>query len=98
VSTIDANRKSVTITIAYGAKSISQVSQFTRWERDAAAGACSSSVPTLASSFGIANTAGDAKVQTVGDYAYVVSAGDDLVILDISDPQRPSQAGSLTLT
>ena len=104
ISTVDANRKNVTSTVTWQQNaqrngSVSLIERLTHWQEVVSVTGDWSS-PTTTDSYDVSGGNNGWKVDTVGDYVYLVrvSGNPDFVIFDISDPDNPSLESSLNLS
>lgn len=102
ISTIDAKRKLVTADVTWQQNpqrtgSVSLATRLTNW---IALGIGNWSIPIQQSQINIAGNQNGAKVQVLGNYAYMVRADGvpDFSIIDVSNPALPVVAGTLNLT
>jgi Tfp pilus assembly protein PilV len=103
ISSIDANRKSVTSNVTWQQNaqrtgSISLTTYLTNWQRYVAI-VSNWVTNTFVASMDLAGNNNGVKVQVVGDYAYVVrdDGTPDFLIIDVSTPSTPTLTGSLSL-
>lgn len=101
ISTVDTHTKQAIANVVWPQNlqrtgSISLVSYFANW---AALGIGSWGAPSQEASVNISENQDAVKIQTVGNYAYVIRNGGNhnFVIIDLSTPSTPNIIGSLTL-
>lgn len=101
VATVDAKRKIITSNVIWQQNpqrtgSVTIVSRLTNW---IAAVANMWVLPTQAASLNLAGNTDGIKVQTQGDYAYVIrgATSANFVVVNVTDPAAPSVSATLSL-
>jgi prepilin-type N-terminal cleavage/methylation domain-containing protein len=104
ISTIDANRKNITASVAWQqnaqrAGSVSLASQLMYWRKIVPAIGNWANPNTLAGSLNLSGNTNGFKIQVQGTYAYVVRSGTaNFSIINISNPASPTESSTLNLT
>lgn len=102
ISTIDANRKNITVNVEWQQNAqrngrISLATILSNWA--AAVGIGDWSAPVQEASLNLSGKKNGRKIQVQGDYAYIIrdNGNPDFAVIDISDTSNPMLIGSLQL-